>query len=300
VDVLLHFRDMPDKDKFGMIGFHRLNGFDNSKRAYKRTHVASTVLLNLNKLSRVDYHWRAHVWEDHQFNREAELVDAELEQDEEKRAVLCKCYRFAFSSPQVREGGCAYMVARGSGKDVDPSRPPDLPATEVPKDEPINEVHADSSIKEVSRWVRGLKKLGEVAEECAQKFELEEIDGYTLFNVLNSQYLQEMGFPVGRRGKILKEIESLEAGAGSSAAAVGAASSGDNSGGSRASSGQSGHAGKASHASVAGGGRTGNRIADSSPPKKKSKVPSLAPNAPAASARSDCQTGASHDSDSDD
>ena len=116
VDVLLHFRDMPDLPKFGMIGFHRLNGRNNSKRAYKRTHVVSTVLLNLSKLEGIDYHWRAHVWEDFQFNR-----DAELNRVPAKRAVLCKCYRFAFSSPQFRKGGCADMVARGpkTGADLD-------------------------------------------------------------------------------------------------------------------------------------------------------------------------------------
>ena len=77
-------------------------------RAYKWTHVVSTVLLNLSKLEGVEYHWRAHVWEDLQFNRDAA-----------KRAVLCKCYRFAFSSPQMRGGGCEYIVARGPKKHVD-------------------------------------------------------------------------------------------------------------------------------------------------------------------------------------
>jgi hypothetical protein len=54
-----------------MIGFHRLNRYNNSKKAFKRTHIYSTVLLNLDKLRGVEYHWRAHAMEDIQFNRDA-------------------------------------------------------------------------------------------------------------------------------------------------------------------------------------------------------------------------------------
>jgi hypothetical protein len=37
-----------------------------------------------------------------QFNRDAE----------ERGLVICKCYRFAFYTPQLKDGGCAEMVAR--------------------------------------------------------------------------------------------------------------------------------------------------------------------------------------------
>ena len=87
--------------EFGMIGFHRLNRYNNSKKAFKRTHIYSTVLLNLDKLQGVEYHWRAHAMEDIQFNRDAN----------KHGAVLCKFYRFAFSSPQIKQGGCCYMKA---------------------------------------------------------------------------------------------------------------------------------------------------------------------------------------------
>ena len=113
VDVILYFGDMPDVQEFGLIGFHRLNGKDNSKRAYLKTHVMSTVLLNLAKLEDVECHWRAYMMEDLQFNRDADKIGA----------VLCKCYRFAFSSVQLREGGCANMVARREKEDDDPSHP---------------------------------------------------------------------------------------------------------------------------------------------------------------------------------
>ena len=104
-DVLLHFCDMPTEDlrKFGMLGFHRLRRSNTSKKAFKRTHIMSTVLLNLGKLKGVEYHWRAHMMEDLQFNRDAD----------KNEVVFCKCYRFAFSSPKMPEGGCAHLVARG-------------------------------------------------------------------------------------------------------------------------------------------------------------------------------------------
>jgi hypothetical protein len=115
-DTLLYFQkglldDSCDLNKFGIIGFHRLNGYDSSKRAYDRTHCTSTVLLNLGKLEDkvkdVNYLKEAWVWEDLQFNRDAE----------EHGAVICKCYRFAFYTPQLREGGCADMVARSEARD---------------------------------------------------------------------------------------------------------------------------------------------------------------------------------------
>jgi hypothetical protein len=96
---------MPDLKEFGILGFHRLNRYNNSKKAFKRTHIYSTVLLNLDKLRGVEYHWRAHAMEDIQFNRDAN----------EHGAVLCKFYRFAFSSPQIKEGGCSYMKAYNDG-----------------------------------------------------------------------------------------------------------------------------------------------------------------------------------------
>ena len=76
-DVLLHFQtglldETKDVRNFGIIGFHRLNGYNSSKRAYKRTHCTSTVILNLERLKGVDYLKRAWVWEDLQFNRDAE------------------------------------------------------------------------------------------------------------------------------------------------------------------------------------------------------------------------------------
>ena len=125
MDVLLHFCDMPKEDlsKFGILGFERLNGRDNSKKAFMRTHVFSTVLLNLNKLQNVEYHWRAHLWEDLQFNRDAE----------KSGAVLCKCYRFAFSSPQIKKGGCYHIVARDDEKTAPaPASAPDLASDPVP------------------------------------------------------------------------------------------------------------------------------------------------------------------------
>jgi len=87
-DVLIHFQkillpsnseiaeiEIEKKERegmleFGMIGFYRFNGFE-ATRAYLRTHVFSTVILNLDKLVEVDYERDAYVWEDIQFNRDA-------------------------------------------------------------------------------------------------------------------------------------------------------------------------------------------------------------------------------------
>jgi hypothetical protein len=121
-DMLLYFQkglldESCELNKFGIIGFHRLNGWEASKRAYNRTHCTSTVLLNLGKLKEVkdvNYLKEAWVWEDLQFNRDAE----------EHGAVICKCYRFAFSSPQLREGGCSDMVARSEVPTAVQHQPP--------------------------------------------------------------------------------------------------------------------------------------------------------------------------------
>jgi hypothetical protein len=106
-DVLLHFQTDRSRcmDKFGAIGFHRLNGYDASKAAYDWTHCYSAVLLNLKLLGREQYPWRAHCWEDIQFNRD-------VAQNNGSKALMCKCYRFAFAKKQLHEGGCSDIVAR--------------------------------------------------------------------------------------------------------------------------------------------------------------------------------------------
>jgi len=114
---------MPGVEKFGMLGFYRLNGWNQSNRAYKRSHVTSTVILKLNKLKNIEYLKKAFVWEDLQFNREAENVASgrgeETGGGSREAAVICKCYRFAFATPQLRAGGCHNMVANKTGLSVD-------------------------------------------------------------------------------------------------------------------------------------------------------------------------------------
>ena len=67
--------------EFGMIGFYRFNGFE-ATRTYLRTHVFSTVMLNLDKPVKVEYELDAYVWEDIQLGK-----------------------------PQLRKGGCAELFA---------------------------------------------------------------------------------------------------------------------------------------------------------------------------------------------
>ena len=84
-----------------------------------REHTASTLILDLYKLKEVDFDERAFVFEDILLNRDVS----------EKKIVICKCYRFAFSSPQLKEGGCSSMIApgHGPGGQVSP-----LPQTQQP------------------------------------------------------------------------------------------------------------------------------------------------------------------------
>jgi len=139
-DVLIHFQKMllpsdseiAEKEiekkeregmlEFGMIGFYRFNGFTEVTRAYLRTHVFSTVILNLDKLVKIDYERDAYVWEDIQFNRDAASP--------RHAVVSCKCYRFQFGKPQLREGGCAELVARPLDQPLLPP-PEQLPAVDL-------------------------------------------------------------------------------------------------------------------------------------------------------------------------
>jgi len=102
-----------------LIRFYRFNGFE-ATRAYLRTHVLSTVISNLDKLVKVDYEREAYVWEDIQFNRDAAAPPHAV--------VSCKCYRFQFGKPQLKEGGCAELVARPLDQ---PLLPEQLPAVDL-------------------------------------------------------------------------------------------------------------------------------------------------------------------------
>ena len=152
-DVLIHFQKMllssdseilaKEKKKeqegmleFGMIGFYRFNGFE-ATRAYLRTHVFSTVILNLDKLVGVDYESKAYVWEDIQFNRDAAAPRHSV--------VSCKCHRFQFGKPQLREGGCAELVARPPDQPLVPP-PEQLPELELPVEN--TPVHEPEGLKE--------------------------------------------------------------------------------------------------------------------------------------------------------
>ena len=150
-DTLLHFikglRDDSCKVKdFAIIGFHRLNGWESSQRAFKRTHCTSTVILNLDKLRDVHYLKRAYVWEDLQFNRDAE----------KKGLVTCKCYRFAFYTPQLREGGCAGMVARPDDASG-PAAEPQLSNSSTIIEPQLDDSSSAQPEDELRELLRGLK-----------------------------------------------------------------------------------------------------------------------------------------------
>ncbi len=157
------------------------------------------MILNLERLKGVDYLKRAWVWEDFEFNRDAE----------DKGIVICKCYRFAFSSPQLTEGGCANMVAR-SDAPLDQS----APAIQQPPVERWSSVQVAEYIK--TFFVdQGLSyqdpDLQSHAEEHAKKFKDEHISGW-VFIELNEGDLQNLGFSMGHRKLLLKAINTLREG----------------------------------------------------------------------------------------
>jgi hypothetical protein len=104
-DVLMHFQSeqfASDLHQFGLIGFHRIDGYNQSKAAYSRQHVYSAIIMNLDKLRDVDYSKECFLWEDLDFNKRAS----------EAGAVLCKCYRFGMAKKPGMPGGCSDMVSR--------------------------------------------------------------------------------------------------------------------------------------------------------------------------------------------
>jgi hypothetical protein len=194
-DMLFHFQTglldvTKDVNNFGIIGYHRLNGYDSSKRVYKRTHCTSTVILNLERLKGVDYLKRAWVWEDLQFNRDAE----------NRGIVICKCYRFAFSSPQLREGGCANMVSR-------PDAPLDQPAPAI-QQLPVKKWSSVQVAEYIKAFAYQDPDLQSHAEEHAKKFKDEDISGRVVIE-LNENDLKDLGFSMGHRKLLLKAIKAL-------------------------------------------------------------------------------------------
>jgi hypothetical protein len=219
-DVLLHFQTglldvTKDVRNFGIIGFHRLNGRDNSKRAYKRTHCTSTVILNLERLKGVDYLKRAWVWEDLEFNRDAE----------DKGRVICKCYRFAFSSPQLREGGCANMVARPDAP-LDPMLQEPSAVAAAPR-LPLGGMESVDSVKPFRSWCKSevadfVRSIGSAFADMANQIDAHGIGGDFFLNMLtdNDEDLTTsiaeggLGFSRLQVKLVSKEIEKLGIGSG--------------------------------------------------------------------------------------
>jgi hypothetical protein len=195
-DVLLHFvRGLRDDslkvEEFAMIGFYRLNGWESSQRAFKRTHCTSTVILNLTKLKDVHYLKRAWVFEDLQFNRDAA----------KQGLVICKCYRFAFYTPQLKKGGCAGMLAR---PDTSQRIHPDL-RTQAQLSEPGSEDQNTAGAAEVPMWLREGMQEDEIAilKDAMQRRRFNERD----LQHFNQEALQEAGVESAiTRAKMLTRI----------------------------------------------------------------------------------------------
>jgi len=113
-------RDFADDDfvrdelpHFAIVGFARCSGRNDgaARYAYRRTHVYSAVLLNLELLNRcgVEYDPRVHIWED--------IDVGERVHDAAPRGLLVKCLRYMQQKRQMFSGGCCRGVARPAPTD---------------------------------------------------------------------------------------------------------------------------------------------------------------------------------------
>jgi hypothetical protein len=258
--VLSHYQSPGFRDelrKFGLIGFDRLGSRHYSSRhetlrkAHARRHVYKAIIVNLDVIREHNYNQHARVWEDLAFNllisgREhcqdtgsKKITKEELEAkglwvslgegDEPGPAVICKCYRFAYYQRQGLLGGCDDNKAQpqnggagagGRGEEADPGA--SKGKTELLPEKPVIPVDEDSSVEYIGRWVRGLKNLPN-AEQCAQSFELQQINGYVLLQLWTDENILEFcekstpQIKMGPRLIIQKGIQSLKACAASKA-----------------------------------------------------------------------------------
>ena len=142
---------------------------------------------------------------------------------------MCKCYRFAYYQLQGLLGGCDDKAqpqnggagAGGREEEADPGA--SKGKTELLPEKPvIPRVDEDSSVEDIGRWVRGLKHLPN-AEQCAQSFELQQINGYVLLELWTDENILEFcekstpQIKMGPRLIIQKGIQSLKACAASKA-----------------------------------------------------------------------------------
>ena len=142
-------------DKFSMLGFRRRNPtFEaNIKAPYARAHVYKCVIVNLAKLSPVDYNRNVFVWEDIDFNKrtlccchpaptlceEAKLSRPCVSSVKEGRddltgsAVIVKFQRFALTQNRKLGGGVVGGEMKSDSSPLPPSRMPTTPAPQPPQ-----------------------------------------------------------------------------------------------------------------------------------------------------------------------
>ena len=189
-DVLMHFQSEPfvsgDLHQFGMIGFHRIDGFNRSKAAYARRHVYSAIIMNLEKLRQVDYNEKCFLWEDLDFNKRAS----------EACVVICKCYRFGMGKKPGMPGGCSDMVPRPLPTEIVPRRLADLNPPAMAK-----------LVK--SLFLEKYPHNPELADKVAEMFASKHICGRAFMDFTDED-LAEAGFgflPFQRRFLLAKRAE---------------------------------------------------------------------------------------------
>lgn len=103
--VLNHFsiNNFDEVKNFNILGFsigtHK--GINKRRQAYGRKHVASAVLINLQKSKDVDYNPKAWAMEDIDFNNRTD----DLSSKDRDEGVIAKCLRFVACKKKLPEGG---------------------------------------------------------------------------------------------------------------------------------------------------------------------------------------------------
>ena len=101
-----HFQKDEDRLKtFALLGFGRYNprNLDGIKYPYKRGHVYSAMILNLELLKqhKLYYDPNIHIWEDIEFNERVNTAGL----------MICKIQRYMQRKKQMRSGGCNTNIA---------------------------------------------------------------------------------------------------------------------------------------------------------------------------------------------
>ena len=198
---MLHdFQKKEDRDKlkqFALLGFGRYNprNLDSIRYPYKRGHVYSAMILNLELLKKhqVYYDPDIHIWEDIEFNERV----AATRDDAGDALMICKIQRYMQHKKQMNHGGCNGNIARPEAVLL----APDPGHTEEPKECPF------------ASWLDGLGLTTDVTvilkmladQSIKSKSDLVGISNSDLVGISNRD-LPGIRIPLGDANKITRAI----------------------------------------------------------------------------------------------